>query len=359
MKQDTILVVDDMEVNRFILCEVFRADYRIIEAENGKEALEIIKKESNRLAIVLLDIIMPEVDGYQVLEELTIEGYMDKIPVILITGDDMAKAEMRGYDYRVSDIISKPFDVNIVKKRVNNVIELFMHKNNLEQLVAEQTEKIEKQAQKLKENNNQIIDTLSSLVEFRNLESGQHIKRIKSFTNILLKYVSRYYAEYSLTPERIEKITNAAAIHDIGKIAIPDNILLKPDKLTQDEFEVMKTHTISGSEIINTISFIDDSEFYEYCYDICRYHHERYDGGGYPNGLKGEEIPISAQIVSVADVYDALVSARVYKEAYSKADAFQMILNGECGNFSPKMTACFKVAREDLEQVCQMKLQKT
>lgn len=359
MKRDTILVVDDVEVNRFILCEVFKSDYRMIEAENGEEALEFIKKESERLAVILLDVVMPIVNGYGVLEKISAEGYMNKIPVVLITGDELAKHEIKGYDFGVSDIISKPFDVNIVKKRVDNIIELFQHKNNLEELVKEQTEKIEMQSRIISDINNQIIETLSSLVEFRNLESGQHIRRIKLFTKILLKYVSEFYEEYDLTPKKIEKITSAAAIHDIGKIAIPDVILLKPARLTAEEFEIMKSHTTRGREMIKTLSFIGDDEFFEYCYDICSYHHERYDGKGYPYGLVGDAIPIAAQIVSIADVYDALVSARVYKNAYKKEEAYHMILDGECGTFSPKMMECFMAARVDFELASDELISKT
>lgn len=349
MKQDTILVVDDMEVNRYILCELFADDYKILEAKNGREALEIIERVKNRLAIILLDIIMPEIDGFQVLEQLKQKGYLDRIPVILITGDVSNKTEMQGYDYGVADIISKPFNSYIVKRRVLNVIDLFLHKNNLEQLVEQQTQEIEEKSLKLKETNGQIIEMLSSVVEFRNLESGEHIKRIKSFTECILKYMRLLYKEYDLSQEKIEMITRASTMHDLGKIAIPDNVLLKPGKLSEDEFNVMKEHTIRGCEIIKTLSFIDDTTFYNYCYEICRNHHERYDGSGYPDHLRGEKIPIAAQIVSLADVYDALVSERVYKNAFSKEQAFKMIMNGECGEFSPKLLQCFKLARKEFE----------
>ena len=198
MKQDTVLIVDDVEVNRYILGEIFKSDFRITEASNGQEALELIKKESGRLVIILLDIIMPVLNGYEVLEKISAAGYMEKIPVVLITGDLMVPHELKGYEYRVSDIITKPFEAEIVKKRILNIIELFRHKNNLEELVNEQTERIETQAKAISDINNQIIETMSNLVEFRNLESGQHIKRIKLFTRILLKYVNSFYSEYDV-----------------------------------------------------------------------------------------------------------------------------------------------------------------
>lgn len=345
-EQDTILVVDDMEVNRVILCEIFKQDYRILEAEDGAQALELIQKEKDRLAIILLDIVMPNVNGFQVLETI-----MKKIPVILITGDPTIQPEEKGYALEVADVIRKPFSPHVVRRRVENIINLWKHKNNLEHLVKKQTERLERKNQELRETNNKIIDTLATVVEFRDSESGEHIKRIKGFTRILLNYVMKYYKEYELTEEQMEKIVEASAMHDVGKIAIPDNILLKPGKLTADEFEVMKLHTVKGCDIIDTISFMNDKEFFQYCYEICRYHHERFDGRGYPDHLKGEEIPISAQVVSLADVYDALVSERVYKAAYEPEEAYQMILNGECGIFSPKILECFRMAKEEFENL--------
>lgn len=349
-EQDTILVVDDMEVNRVILCEIFKQDYRILEAEDGAQALELIQKEKERLAIILLDIVMPNVDGFQVLETIS-ETIMKKIPVILITGDPTTQPEEKGYAFEVADVIRKPFSPHVVRRRVENIINLWKHKNNLEHLVKKQTERLERKNQELRETNNKIIDTLATVVEFRDSESGEHIKRIKGFTRILLNYVMKYYKEYELTEEQMEKIVEASAMHDVGKIAIPDNILLKPGKLTSDEFEVMKLHTVKGCDIIDTISFMNDKEFFQYCYEICRYHHERFDGRGYPDHLKGEEIPIAAQVVSLADVYDALVSERVYKAAYEPEEAYQMILNGECGIFSPKILECFRMAKEEFENL--------
>lgn len=349
-EQDTILVVDDMEVNRVILCEIFKQDYRILEAEDGAQALELIQKEKDRLAIILLDIVMPNVNGFQVLETIS-ETIMKKIPVILITGDPTTRPEEKGYAFEVADVIRKPFSPHIVRRRVENIINLWKHKNNLEHLVKKQTERLERKNQELRETNNKIIDTLATVVEFRDSESGEHIKRIKGFTRILLNYVMKYYKEYELTEEQMEKIVEASAMHDVGKIAIPDNILLKPGKLTADEFEVMKLHTVKGCDIIDTISFMNDKEFFQYCYEICRYHHERFDGRGYPDHLKGEEIPIAAQVVSLADVYDALVSERVYKAAYEPEEAYQMILNGECGIFSPKILECFRMAKEEFENL--------
>ena len=342
-KRDTILVVDDMEVNRAILCEIFNDDYRILEADNGRKALEIIEDERDRLAVILLDIVMPEMDGFQVLENIY-QTVMHEVPVMLITGDTTAMPEERGFDLGVADVVRKPFEAHIIRRRITNVVHLWDHKNNLEELVKEQTEQ-------LRQTTNKIIDTLSTVVEFRDLESGEHINRIKGFTRILLDYVMKYYKEYGITKEQKEKIVQASVMHDIGKIAIPDHILLKPGKLTDEEFEIMKQHTVKGCDIINTISFINDKEFFQYCYEICRHHHERYDGRGYPDRLAGENIPISAQIVSLADVYDALVSERVYKKAFTPDQAYDMIQAGQCGTFSPKILECFKMAKGEFEEL--------
>lgn len=343
IKRDTILVVDDMEVNRAILCEIFNDHYRMLEADNGRKALEIIEDEKDRLAIILLDIVMPEMDGFQVLENIY-QTVMHEVPVMLITGDTTAMPEERGFDLGVADVVRKPFEAHIIRRRVANVVNLWDHKNNLEELVKEQT-------LQLRQTTNKIIDTLSTVVEFRDLESGEHITRIKGFTRILLNYVMKNYPEYGITKDQKEKIIQASVMHDVGKIAIPDHILLKPGKLTDEEFEIMKQHTVKGCDIINTISFINDKEFFRYCYEICRHHHERYDGRGYPDRLVGENIPISAQIVSLADVYDALVSERVYKKAFTPDQAYEMIQAGQCGTFSPKILECFKMAKGEFEDL--------
>lgn len=223
-------------------------------------------------------------------------------------------------------------------------------KRHLEELVALQTSVLQKQAQELQRMNERIIETMSNVVEFRNLESGDHVRRVKDFTRILAGYVAKLYPEYHLDEEDVDVITAAAAMHDVGKIAISDAILLKPGRLTEEEFEIMKTHTTKGCEIIDMLGDIQEGEYGRASYDICRYHHERYDGKGYPEGLKGEEIPIAAQIVSVADVYDALVSERCYKNAYTPAEAYDMIVGGACGQFSPKLLLCLARAREEFEE---------
>lgn len=356
--RNKILVVDDVEINREILSEILEDEYSVLKADNGKLALEIIEKQYDEIAALLLDLLMPEVDGFEVLQIMQEKGWTDKIPVLIISGENSITVEKKCFDYGVSDFIHKPFDNILVKRRVQNIVSLFQYQDELEQKVEQQTETLRKQykllqlqADRLQKSNNNIIDVLGTVVESRDFESGEHIMRVKSYTKILARQVQKDYPEYDLTDEKIDIIVSASALHDIGKIAIPDHILLKPGKLTQEEFEYMKSHTTRGCEILNNIQEVWDEEYGRVSYEICRHHHERYNGKGYPDGLAGEEIPISAQIVSVADVYDALVHERVYKDAFPKEQAFEMITNGECGVFSPKLLKCLCNARNELEQI--------
>lgn len=356
MKCDKILIVDDIEINRVILSEIFKTDWKILEAADGEAALELVKNNYQSIAVILLDIVMPKLNGFEVLKKLAEKSEWARIPVILITGDTASDVDRRGYEMGVSDIIKKPFNLHVVKKRVSNTIELYIHQNGLEDLVAEQTKELEKQAEQLRDVNIHLIDTLSTVVEFRSMESGEHIRRIKGFTSVMMNKIAEEYPEYEITPKMINAVTVSSAMHDVGKIAIPDNILLKPGKLTNEEFDIMKQHTIRGCEVISAISAVQNEEYYNYSYEICRYHHERYDGKGYPDHLVGDEIPISAQAVSIADVYDALQSKRCYKEAYGKDETFRMIINGECGTFSPKILRCFELSRDSFEMLADMQI---
>lgn len=347
MDRQRILIVDDEEVNRVILNGMFRDEFATMEAENGKAAVELIEKYHDSLVLVLLDIMMPIMDGFSVLDYMKEHDLLSRIPVIMITSEDITESDDRAYTYGIADVMHKPFYPNIVKRRSHNIIELYQNKQNMEKKLKEQEEAIRKQAKAIQENNEFMIETLSSVVEFRSQETGNHIRRIKYFTRIMLKYLCKYFPKYGLTEKDVDEIARAAALHDIGKIGISDAILQKPAKLTEKEYEVMKTHTLIGCEILEKFHKNQEDSFYQYCYDICRHHHERWDGKGYPDQLVGEEIPISAQIVGIADVYDALVSKRVYKDAYANDVAYDMIINGECGEFSPDVLECFELAKED------------
>lgn len=351
-----ILIVDDVAVNRDMLQEMLEEEYEVLQAENGRQAVDLLLNFRERISAVLLDLIMPEMDGFEVLKVMQNENLIGTIPVMVISGDNSGEAEERCFEYGVSDFISKPFNEKVVTRRVRNIVSLFTYQNELEAQVSAQTELLSKQnrilkqqTEELKETNIRIIDILGNVVESRNLESGEHVKRVKGFARILGLEMMKQYPEYNLTPEKVETIAQASALHDIGKISIPDNVLLKPGRLTDEEFELMKTHTTKGCDIINNIEGIWKEDYRKVSYEICRYHHERFDGRGYPDHLKGEEIPVSAQIVSVGDVYDALVSERCYKSAFSKEEAFHMICDGKCGVFSPKLLVCFQNVRKEFE----------
>lgn len=359
MADRSILIVDDNEINRGILAEIFKDKFNILEAGDGVEALKMIEQNKGKLASILLDIVMPEMDGYAVLEEMGQRDNLNEtIPVLMITADTSTEAERASYQKGAADVIHKPFDPVIVDRRVSRTIELYDHKNNLESQVDDQTRVLKKQfiylkkqEEKLRNSNERVIDTIATIVEFRSMESSYHIKRIKGFVRILALTVMNNYPEVGLTPHMIDVITLASAMHDIGKISVPDSILLKPGRLSNEEFDVMKSHTTRGSEIIEMLKDVQDKEYYDMCLDICRHHHERYDGRGYPDGLKGEENSIGAQLTALADVYDALVSDRVYKSAFPLDKAYEMIKNGECGVFSEKLMACFEFARPDMEKL--------
>lgn len=353
MARQQILIVDDEEVNRVILRGLFEEEFEILEAENGQEATKMIEDNSN-IVLILLDVVMPVMDGFSVLDYMNNRKMIQQIPVILITGETVLDSDDQAYSYGVADVMHKPFYPHIVRRRAKNIIELYQNKYHMQERLKEQEEEIKAQEKKIRENNEFMIDALSSVVEFRSLETGEHIRRVKYFTRIMLKYLMMYFPKYELTPERIDEIARASALHDIGKIGIPDSILLKPARLTPEEFEIMKTHTTIGCDVLEKFQKGQTDSFYKCCYDICRYHHERWDGNGYPEHLAGEDIPLSAHVVAIADVYDALVSPRVYKTAYANNIAFDMIINGECGQFSPDVIECFKLAKEDFFNVVEV-----
>ena len=346
MEEQQILIVDDEAINREVLKSMF-SEYDRLEAENGKEAIEKIAASRN-LVLILLDISMPVMTGFDVLEYMHEQKLLDKIPVILITGETVIDSEDKAYSYGVADVIHKPFYPHIVKKRSQNIIDLYQHKLEMELRLRQQEIEIKEQEKEIRENNEVMLETLSSLVEFRSVETGEHTQRIKYFTKIMLEYMQEYFPKHGLDKYQIDQIVRASVLHDIGKIGIPDSILLKPGRLTNEEFEIMKSHTTIGCEILEKSYRKKDTDFYRYSYDICRHHHERWDGRGYPDHLKGEELSIGVQVVSVADVYDALISPRVYKEPFSKDKAYDMITGGECGQFSPDVMECFALAKEDV-----------
>lgn len=341
MKQN-ILIIDDSRTNRELLKAMLEHDYNIIEASGGPEGIEILKAGEYEFAVVLLDIIMPGMDGFTVMENMRSDSRTKDIPVIMISTEDNNSTIRKAYDLGVADYISRPFDSRIVYRRVSNVIKLFAKQRRLMDLVTENIQEKEK-------NNQMMIGILSHIVEFRNGESGLHVLHINQITQMLLDNLVKKTDQYNLTWHDRFLIATASALHDIGKIGIPEEILNKPGRLTDEEFDIMKKHTVIGEEILKELDMYQDEKLVQVAMQICRWHHERYDGRGYPDGLKGEEIPISAQVVSVADVYDALTSNRVYKKAYSHEKAMQMIINGECGSFNPTLLDCLIEIQDKLK----------
>lgn len=341
-KENAILIVDDVDINREILADIFGEDYNIVQAGNGKQALDIMDRNPD-IAAVLLDLLMPEMNGLEVLKEMNRNGKIKSIPVFLITAANNDEMLMEGYDLGAVDVIRKPFMTHFLKHRISNIIELYGHRNELEHVV-------EKQVERLQQVNQSMIETLATLIEFRDCESGEHVQRICSLTRIIMKNVSHMFPEYHLPKHEINKIVRSAVLHDVGKIAIPDGILNKPGRLTKEEFETMKLHTVKGCEILQKIPNMMDEGTYNYSYDICRHHHERWDGKGYPDGLSGDDISIWAQVVSVADVYDALTAERVYKKAFDHETAVKMIHNGDCGAFNPKVLEAFDASLDKIQK---------
>ena len=328
-----ILIVDDAPVNRELLADILGDRYRILQASEGEECINMLRRYENDIALVLIDMIMPKKDGFEVLVYMNRNHWIEDIPVIMISTDNSDDNVSRAYSLGVSDYISSPFDAKVVYNRVFNIIKLYSKQRRLVQLVTEQIYEKEK-------DNQMMIGILSHIVEFRNGESGSHVLHINKITGMLLERLIQKTDKYDISWHDRYLITTASALHDIGKIGVDEKILNKPGRLTADEFEIMKMHTMIGASMLHSLTMYQDEELVRVATEICRWHHERYDGRGYPDGLKGDEIPISAQVVSVADVYDALASERVYKKAFPHEKAIEVIMNGECGTFNPLLLEC-------------------
>ena len=339
-----VLIADDSKVSRSILGEMLKDDYRILEADSGRATLDAVDRYGGDLSLVLLDIVMSDMSGCEVLAELSRQAALDSLPVIMISSEDADDVVLRAYDLGASDYISRPFDDRIVRRRVNNIIRLYAKQRRLTSLLSQQYN--------ARVNNSRIlVDIMASVMEVRNGESGRHVTHIEKLTELLLGDLARRSDKYSLGNEERSSIALASALHDIGKMSIDDAILNKPGRLTPEEFEIMKTHTTIGADMLRNLGRNHEgSALLDYAYQIARWHHERWDGTGYPDGLKGDDIPIAAQVVSVADVYDALTSVRVYKDAISQEEAIRMILDGECGAFNPLLIECLLEVRDRIAE---------
>lgn len=329
-----VLIVDDSEMNRAILNEMLKDEYCILEADNGRAALDMVDRHGDELSLVLLDIVMPGISGFEVLADLSHRSATDNLPVIMISSEDSDDMVLRAYELGASDYINRPFDSRVVRRRVSNTIRLYAKQRRLTNLLSQQYNERVK-------NSRMLIDIMAGVMELRNGESGRHVTNIEKLTELLLGCLVRRSGTISLDNEERSTIALASALHDIGKMSIDDAILNKPGRLTPEEFEIMKTHTTMGADMLLELGRHHvGNALMEYAYQIARWHHERWDGKGYPDGLKGNQIPIAAQVVSVADVYDALTSVRVYKDAIPHKEAIQMILDGKCGEFNPLLLDC-------------------
>mgnify|MGYP002280856427 CR=1 FL=1 len=333
-KRQKILIVDDAKFNRDILKEFLGETYDYLEAENGNQAVQIME-ENPGIDLMLLDINMPQMDGFEVLKWMKLSQCIEETPVIMISSEESVETMRKAYEMGITDYITRPFDSVIVKKRVQNTLGLYANQKRLINVVVDQVYEKE-------ENNNIMIRILSNVLGSRNSESSEHILHIRTATEMMLRQLVKTTDAYHLTETDIAIITTASSLHDIGKIRIPEEILNKPGRLTDEEFKIMKTHSEIGASMIWDMHFLQDHPLVHTAWEICRWHHERWDGKGYPDGLKGEEIPICAQVVSIVDVYDALTSERCYKKAFDHDTAIQMILDGQCGQFNPILLKCLK-----------------
>lgn len=354
--RNVILIVDDSLFNRQMLCDILKGKYELLEASDGQEALGIIEKQRAQIAAILLDIVMPNMDGLTLLKTLNEKKYLEEFPVLMVTGENSFEILAECFQYGASDYIRKPVQKDFVTERVEKLTELYLKKNEYKEKLDKQTltlrnqyKMLQAQSEQLKKVNDSVIEMLGTIVEYRNMENRGHTKKISGFTQILANHMMNAYPEYGLTPEKIKVIVATSVLHDIGKILIKESVLLKPGKLTPEEKEYVRSHPLRGYEIADNITEAWGEEYQKCCREITRSHHERYDGNGYPDGLKGDEIPISAQLVSIADCYESLISETPYKNADSYEEAFNKIMQGEKGVFSPKLLECFRRARKEFE----------
>lgn len=338
-----ILIADDAELNRLILRDMLEDEYELLECSDGLEAVEMLREHRSEISLLLLDVMMPRLDGFAVLEEMNRRGWIRDIQVIIISAETSPANLRRAYDLGAVDYISRPFDSFVVHRRIVNTILLFRKQEDLKELVAAEVQEREK-------NGSLMVAILSNIVEFRNGESGRHVQHINIITKLLLQELFRRTDRYDDIKKDLNTICTASSLHDIGKINIPSEILNKPGKLTTEEFEVIKTHTLVGSDMMAQLTPYSNEPLVRYSSQICRWHHERWDGRGYPDGLSGDDIPISAQVVSIADVYDALTSERCYKLAYSHEKSMEMILNNESGVFNPLLLECLVSIGSELKR---------
>ena len=335
-RKPLLLIVDDAEMNRMILREIIGDEYEVIEAADGLEAVKLLQEHGKEISLVLLDIIMPKMGGFDVLSHMISTDLIADVPVIMISGEHSDDAVLRAYELGASDYINRPFDARVVRQRVSNIMRLYARQRRLSALLSRQYYEREKA-------NSILLDVMGGAMDMHNGGSGSHAWHVRAITDILIERLIAKTDKYDITRKDRSDIAIASMLHDIGKLAIPDNVINKPQGLTSEESEIMKTHTVKGADMLAGLDACDTyPRFFRTAREICRWHHERWDGSGYPDGLKGDQIPISAQVVSLADAYDALTSERVYKSAVPHERAVEMILQGECGEFNPLLIECLE-----------------
>ena len=345
-RRESVLIVDDADINRKLLREMLGGQFDMAEAASGEDALRFLEQNATGISIVLLDIYMPGIDGFAVLEAMNQRHLLEEIPVIMISSEDKVDTVRRAFDLGASDYISRPFDAKIVYQRVTNTIRLYAKQRRLSAMAAEQAYARERNSQMM-------IGILSQVVEKRNGESRAHVQRISELTDLLLARLARRTDRYQLTQEARRTISTAAALHDIGKMEICDSLLNKAGSLTAEEMRIVQSHTLLGAKMLEGLEAYREEGFVRVAYQICRWHHERYDGSGYPDHKKGEEIPIAAQVVGLADVYERLVSKPVDGKARTHREAMQMILSGECGAFNPLLLSCLQEVDAEIQDAMQ------
>lgn len=345
-RRQSVLIVDDSELNRKMLGQMLGSRFDIAEAASGEACLQLLEQNATGISIVLLDIHMPGIDGFTVLEEMNQKNLLEQIPVIMISSEDTVDAVRRAFDLGASDYISRPFDAKVVYQRIINTIQLYAKQRRLSAMAADLAFEKERASRMM-------IGILSQVVEKRNGESRDHVQRVAQLTSMLLAGLAQKTDRYPLTREMRRTIATAAALHDIGKMEICEDLLHKEGPLTEAERRTLQSHTLLGAQMLEEQPECRDDAFARTAYNICRWHHERYDGGGYPDGLQGEQIPIEAQVVGLADVYERLVSRPVDGHARTHSEVVQMICTGVCGAFNPLLLDCLQDMEVEIARAMQ------
>jgi putative two-component system response regulator len=349
----TVLAVDDVDMNVMILEEILKADYNVLTANNGKQALEMLNQARVLPKIILLDVQMPEMNGREMFEILKADEALKRIPVVFITAENDSETELLAAGAK--DFINKPFTPEVVKLRVRNQIDLKNYSDSLEEMVAQKTAEVIKKTEEANKTLDNALQGLANVIEHRDLESGEHVKRTQLYVGVLANYLIKSKSPYAdeLFEMQPDIIVKSMALHDVGKIAIPDRILLKPGRLDPEEYDIMKTHTVRGKEIIGELGDVNTSLYLKHCEDICYGHHERWDGKGYPRFLAGTEISMAARLAAIADVYDALVCARVYKAAIPYSEAVKMISDGKGSQFDPVVCDALIANQDEFRKIAE------